>query len=77
MLFRIARAWIPRLEVHGSHLVFLGHKLNSDLQTQLPLRLDGHMLQHSHREVISLDRHSMSGITGGHKVSRIGGERKV
>lgn len=74
IVFHISCLRIPRLEVYDSHLVDLGLKWYRDIHTQLPRRLDGHILQDDVGEVISLPWHSMSGIEGRHKVPGMAGE---
>ena len=76
MVFHIPRLRIPRLEVYDSHLVDLGLKWYRDIHTQLPRRLNGHILQDDVWEVISLFWHSVSAIEGRHKVPRMAGERE-
>lgn len=76
MVLHIPCLRIPRLEVHDSHLIDLGLKWYRDIQTQLPRRLNGHILQDDIGEVISLPWNSISGIEGRHKVPRMTGERE-
>lgn len=76
MVFHIPRPGVPRLEVHDSHLVDLGPKWYRDVHTQLPRRLDGHILQDDVGEVVPLPWHPIPGIEGRHKVPRMAGERE-
>lgn len=62
MVFHISRPRIPCLEVHDSHLIDLRLEWYRDVHTQLPRRLDGHILYDDVGEVISLLWHSMPGI---------------
>ena len=76
MVFHIPCLWILRLEVYDSHLVDLSLKWYRDIHTQLPRRLDGHIMQDDVGEVISVFWHSISAIEGRHKVPRMAGERE-
>ena len=76
MIFYTPCSWVSRLKVHNSHLVDLSLKRYCDVHTQLPRRLNGHILQDGVWKILPLFWHSISTIESGHKVSRVAGERQ-